>query len=230
MHENDGDPTPAIQAKFTQNPQLGVRLRDTSPKELPIPEVMTIRDTKTLPEIGEDIDDFGQALANLSAMIRSRGYHLPDDLTSLKIEGFETHMIDRPRSRLIVDVFLSEPYTEARLKAFITANERLAVDRRPEYIIMGIIDQGSTGNIMSRVAAYANITFFPPELMYINVLKHKLTPSIRVVDENEDIFHELVSMSLPEISHDDIMARQHVLPRGTIIEVMDFSPHYRRVV
>ncbi len=230
MRENDGDPVAAVEAKFTQNPQLGLLLARTSPKDLPIPEVMAVRDTKKLPSITEDTDDSMTALTNLSNMIRGRGYHLPNDLDSTKIEGFETHSIDNPRSRLVVDVFLSERYTEARLRAFITANERLAVDRRPEYIIMGILDQGDVGSIMNRVSAYANITYFPPEIMSISTLKHTLTPKVRVVDESEDVYHEVVGMSLPEIDHNDIMIKQLALSRGTIMEVVDFSPHYRRVV
>lgn len=230
MRENDGDPVDAIEAKFTQNPQLGLLLARTRPKDLPIPEVMAVRDTKKLPSITEDIDDSMIMLANLSNMIRSRGYHLPNDLDSMKIEGFETHMVDNPRSRLVVDVFLSEPYTGARLKAFIAANERLAVDKRPEYMIMGVLDQGDIGSIMNRVAAYANITYFPPELMFISTLKHTLTPKVRVVEDSEDVYHEVVGMSLPEIDHNDIMIKQLALPRGTIIEIVDFSPHYRRVV
>lgn len=232
LRNNEGaDPIPAIHAKFSQNPQLGIKLERTLPNDLHVedygPDLMYVRNMLELPRQAMNKDMIEVATVNLSNIIREMGYRMDENLPTRTSVGLR---FSGEAGDLIVDIYVDEEYPESRLREVIAANERLAVRDRPRYIVMANIARKDLTSIMDRISTYTNITFHSPSSLFAITNKHHLTPRTRLVPKDDPIYNDIVGMALPEIGVDDPLVKMLGYDIGDIIEVMDFSPHYRRVV
>lgn len=230
-HNDSSDILPVIVAKFMQNPRLGVYLASTSPKNIDLPDgdlIAKVRDDYTMPAILDDNDKHSTALANLSNIIRDRGYDLASNIPEEEAQGIR---VSGKNGDAIIDVYLTTLYPESRLKEVIDANEKLPASRdKPAYFIVGSIDKASLASIMRKISLYANITYYSIAELIAMTNRHELTPDIRVVGSDDPAYKDIVGLILPEISYTDNIVLRYGIEEGSIIEVMDFSPHYRRVV
>lgn len=129
---------------------------------------------------------------------------------------------------LILDIYLSERYPEARLKEVIEQHKRLQV--KPSYYIIGYVARGGIQRIIAKLASYNNIRFFSPAELFALPSRLLLQPRVEKILPTDERYVVAIKSRLGELSVEDLLSKELGFQRGDIIAVYDFSPHYRIIV
>lgn len=223
-----------ITQKFLQNAELGLKLKNTYPKQL-IDEnnqdnilgrlLMFVRDNILPTTYGTEKNNKDIILSNLQGILKSQGYQVPELLSS-ETKGLELSKNDG--SMAILDIYIEEKYPESRLKTIIDKYKK--DDVKPTYIIVGYLEKAALSKKISTISTFSKISYYSPSNLLVISQNHVQNPPVRILSPNDPLYNDEKMKSLPEISVDNKLSKDIGLRRGEIIEVMDFSPHYRKCV
>jgi len=176
---------------------------------------------------------FYRMMTSLSDIIRKNGF------TTTKIGGKEVNLIDLPEAVYIIDISgpddkvgtidinIFDPINDSKIKSII--NRYKGKGLKDDYYLIGTFTRSAVARNLAILANIHNIRYYNPNELLIDHASHILSPPITIAPPNDPIYR-IENNHIPEISGDDPLIKQLNIRRGTIIMVMDFSPHYRRVV
>lgn len=223
-----------ITQKFLQNAELGIKLKNTYPKQLIYENnqdnvlgklLMFVRDNILPTTYGREKNNEDIILSNLQNMLESQGYEILEPLVD-RTRGLE--ITKKDGSMAIVDIYIEEKYPESRLKQIIDRYKKN--DVKPTYIIVGYLEKAALSKRITRISTFNNIRYFSPSELLVASQNHVQNPPVRILSPNDPLYNDENMKSLPEISVNNKLSKDIGLRRGEIIEVMDFSPHYRRCI
>lgn len=239
-----------IVAKFNDNPELLSILRSTGKSRIVSNDVLydrlgplleRLRDSIALSP--EDTRDRDVVIGNLYAQIKDQGYTElskqrdpwePRSIDDAPLDDFSLGMIARgPGIEATIDIFLDKNLDRNRVIQMV----KEIWDPRPRparwdpsikrtYIIVANFERRMLNELL-RITAFRDVKIFSPAQLHIRPSQHILSPPIVRIQNLPD---GLDTKNIPSISVNDVLIKEKGLRVGDIIEVHDFSPHYRLVV
>ncbi len=235
-------------AKFEANPELLSQLRATGRTSIVIvdpgtprslgPLLERLRDQITIPP--EDTRDRDVIMGNLYALLKAQGYTEisrsrsvwnPVPLENAPTDWTSVDMLVRGSSEgknieAVIDIFLDEKFNRTRAIQVIRDIKWSDPEVKRAYIVVAQLEHKNLNEIL-RIIAFRDVKIFSPAQLHIRPSQHILTPPVRRIPMLPE---GLDPTKIPSISVNDVLIKELGLRVGDIIEVHDFSPHYRFIV
>lgn len=234
-------------AKFDSNPELRAQLRATGRTHIVVEDPETRRSLGIFLEVlrarialpPEETWDRDVMIRNLYALLMSQGYtHVSRFQTPLNLIPIGGASMDVGPDMLVrgeaegkpieavVDVFLEAKFDRNRAIQMIRSINWNDEKVKRAYIIVAQLDPRNMNDIL-RIIAFRDVKIFSPAQLHVRPSQHILSPPVRRIPSlPEDLNPNMV----PSISVNDVLVKELGFRIGEILEVQDFSPHYRVVV